>query len=140
MRAASRVRPLMPAGARWQPELEPLNCTEIGAVFARRSEMILEMATANSAVAIGPVTLSQIRVVKELGAFYCLGNPGAVPAIQATLPALVALDDALAVIETEAASTARHLMAAVVNAAREWLAEQPAHSRKEIELAQAQAA
>lgn len=119
---ASRVRPLMPAHARWYPEREQLDKFAVMANYHSRIALIVEMAHADNAIAVEPITRSLVIVTKELGGFYCVGNPAALGILEEMLPTLIRLDDTLIGVGTEAAKRARAILAAVAAEARRWVA------------------
>lgn len=104
----------------WFPKYEQISKADTLAAFAQRGWMIVEMAEKNQAIAIEPITLTAIKAVKEVGALCCYGNRSAQDVINELLPAVIALDDLLTAIHTDAARRAQRLFAEIVTESRLW--------------------
>lgn len=100
------------------PQFEQVDTEETSRIFADRAALIEDIAQQDATVAIEPVVLSEIKHVQQIGALCCYGNRDALRIVGTLLRQLVALDDTLKTIDTNAARHARRMLDAVVLVAR----------------------
>ena len=89
-----------------------------------RITTILALAASNKAIAIEPVTQSLRKSVQEVGGYCCYANASALLIIKEMIPAVLALNETLQAIETDASKRARALLRDIVEEGHRWQQDQ----------------